>query len=412
MRKSYSLVLLALILVLPLTACAVTGRAKEKVTEKREAAGQVLEPTPTEVLVDTESAPTVAPEAKAEEDEQATATPAVATAAAPTQAVEEPTSAVDEPATGPAGGLMSNPEEALDSFRQRTTMQTQLEDGSWAPEITMETAWVREPEPARHMVMSGPSGLGDIETITIGQKQWTKMGEMWVMSEAEEELPQGGLPSDWEQLMREAQEATEGGMVLVGEETVNGVACKHYTVDASITIPFPVPADADEEALEMVPTEATVHQKGDMWVADQRDLPQVVIRSQTEAQMVLKRASGDMTTIMKQEMELYDINEPITIEPPSDEEMGAGASEYPMMEDAQIEMATQAMTVYSTASSVEDVVAFYEAEFPAAGWVQEGSTNLMMGMAMMQFTKEDASLTVNIQPGEEDETQVMLMTTP
>jgi len=416
MKKLYSLVLLMLVLALPLTACAITGRVAEKEAEVKaevqEAVEKMPEPTAT-ALPGEEPGATVVPEEKAGEDEQA--------GALPTRAAEEPTPSPEEaspvaeepspqPATGPSIGLVLAAEESLDSFRKQITTRTQQEGGSWGPEVKMELTWVREPEAATHMIMYDESGVAGAEMISIGDKQWVKIGEMWVMSEGAETSEQAEVPGDWDRLMREAQQAMEGGMSLVGEETVNGVHCKHYSVDAQVAIPFPLPQDAAQEAEETLLTEFVLHQKGDMWIADQSDLPQVAIRTRTEAHMTTKSPSGDEVTAIQQQIDLFEINEPVTIERPSDEEIGAAAGEYPMVPDAQIGMASENMTLYTTASSVEQVVAFYEAEMPAAGWAQEGTTNLMMDIAMMQFTKEAQSVNVTISPAEEGGTQVMLMT--
>jgi hypothetical protein len=72
---------------------------------------------------------------------------------------------------------------------------------------------------------------------------------------------------------------------LVDEETVNGIHCKHYVIDR------------DMPALHV-----------EAWVADQIDLPPVLIRG-------LRREKERNLTIYT-EINLTDINQPFTIEPP------------------------------------------------------------------------------------------------
>ena len=76
----------------------------------------------------------------------------------------------------------------------------------------------------------------------------------------------------------------DSDMVLGDEEMVNGVHCKHYVYDFG----------------------DTMHKE--IWVADQSDLPPVVIRGmfRMETSQMVTAAEGNV----------YDINTPITIEPP------------------------------------------------------------------------------------------------
>jgi formylglycine-generating enzyme required for sulfatase activity len=317
--------------------------------------------------------------------------------------------APDEPAAGPSGSLIVNPEEELDSFRRRSTSRTQMEDGTWSPDTRMELTWTKMPQPASHMVTFDGPGDISLEIITIGKTQWTKMDQIWVMSEIEDSAPGQVVASDWQAIMLQAQADIEGGTDLLGEETVNGVRCRKFTVDTDVAVPFPVPEDVDEGAMGMLPTEILVHQVGDMWVADDPGLPPVVIRFRTEGAMTTQTPAGDRTMIVAQEVDLLDINEPVTIEPPPAEDTGSAAVGYPMMADAELEMASDMMTVYSTAGSSVEVIAFYETEMAMAGWVQVKETDQMEGMSIMQFSRGDQSVEVTIQTLEPGRTQVSLM---
>ena len=128
---------------------------------------------------------------------------------------------------------------------------------------------VREP-PSWHLV----TGFG--EYVRIGDTFWVKAGDTWMQATAE----------DTEDAFDQLGDIMEpdSDMVLVGEETVNGVHCKHYVYDF----------------------EELMHKE--IWVADQSDLPPVVIRGmfRMETSQMVTEAEGNV----------YDINTPITIEPP------------------------------------------------------------------------------------------------
>jgi hypothetical protein len=204
----------------------------------------------------------------------------------------------------------------------------------------------------------------------------------------------------------------ESGMDLVGRETVNGVRCKRYTVDTEVAVPFPVPEDVDEGAMGMLPTEILVHQVGDIWLADDPDLPPVMIRSQTEGAMTTQTPAGERTMIIAQVNDLLDINQPVAIEPPPAEETGAEGVDYPMMPDAELETASDLMTLYSTAVPAAEVIAFYETEMTMAGWVQVEETSQSEGMSNMHFSRGDQSVEVAIQPLGPGRTQVSLIRIP
>ena len=100
----------------------------------------------------------------------------------------------------------------------------------------------------------------------------------------------------------------------IGRETINGIACKHYTYSGEATVQIA------EGALK---GEAWVRGQGESWVADQPGLPPVVIRNSGVSEMKMKApsgsgATGDIDVAMNVETELYDINTPITIKPPTD----------------------------------------------------------------------------------------------
>ncbi len=188
-----------------------------------------------------------------------------------------PTPSPGEQATPPAEQPGASVEVAslddLDSYRLDWSVQMQMSaGGGMKMSYTME--WVREP-PARHLVMSiggGPFG----EYTWIGDTVWAKIGDTWMQA------TEADTADAFDQLGEVM--TPDSDMVLAGEETVNGVHCKHYVYDFG----------------DMMHKE--------IWVADQSDLPPIVIRGmfRMETTQMVTEAEGNV----------YDINTPITIEPP------------------------------------------------------------------------------------------------
>jgi hypothetical protein len=123
------------------------------------------------------------------------------------------------------------------------------------------------------------------EAIWIENEVWVKQGEQWIKAENE----------DVEQAFEDFHSAfdVDEEMILVGQETVNGVHCKHYVDD-------------------YVGPNQTPKMHREVWVADQGDLPKVPVR----AIFRMENKSGQDTMITEIEANLYDINTPIEIKAP------------------------------------------------------------------------------------------------
>jgi hypothetical protein len=93
--------------------------------------------------------------------------------------------------------------------------------------------------------------------------------------------------------------------------------------------------------------------------------------------------------------ELTDINQPITIQPPAN--CSGAAEDIPVMADAQDQAAMGDMTTYSSPSTFEDVVAFYEKEMKAMGWTEtEGAGMSIEGMSTKSYTKDGRTVQIMI----------------
>jgi len=252
---------------------------------------------------------------------EATNAPSEKTTPAGEQPTEPPSAGKETPPpAGPSGetGPFDNPEKTLDSYRMRATMRMMEEgEGLFGGDFDSEVEWVREPA-ARHTVMYDSSGDIMMEIIMIEDDNWMNMGDgNWIHTKSgtEEEAPFS--PEDFQARLEDILKDMESGMKEVGKDTVDGVRCKRYTVDADVSMPFPVPEDVPEQAQRFLPKEMEGHVEGEICVADERGLPQVIIRSQTVQELTLKYASGkEEAMVYEEKRELYDLNKPIAIEPP------------------------------------------------------------------------------------------------
>jgi hypothetical protein len=193
----------------------------------------------------------------------------------------QPDAPENQPLAPPAEPLQVADLKGLNSYRLAMTYSSQPAGGP-ATEIVFTEEWVREP-PARRLSVSYGADMPTMEYIIVGGSAWMNVGGTWMVT-SETEV------QDANDNMAEFM-TPDSNMTPVGEETVNGVHCKHYILDV-------------ETDLE------TVHHE--MWVADQDDLPPVVIRAVYQVTISM----GETTLVNGGEINVSDINTPITIEPP------------------------------------------------------------------------------------------------
>ena len=241
------------------------------------------------------------------------------TSAAETSEEAQPAEEEEEEAPGSAGiaGEFANPEEVLDSYRMRMTYETQGEGGLLSAFMSdSEVEWTREPN-ARHTTTYGEAGEIMMETIQIEDETWMDMGTGW-MKTAGDAGAAGFDTSAMETSMEDLLSDMVGGLDADGSENINGTHCKRYQVDTDFSMDMPVPEDISPEAAAFMPQSIEGHVEGTIWVADGSGLPPVIIRSETTQEITLVYADREEVMVYDELRELYDINEPITIEAPDD----------------------------------------------------------------------------------------------
>ena len=322
---------------------------------------------------------------------------------APSGAEEAPSpteapSGVEEapsPTEAPAGGGETEEEEIslssvssglqnLDSYRSHFEMTfdgtTEGEAEHWVYE--MDAEYVREPF-AQHLVMRVPDAKEGFEMVQIGDVQYIIFEDQCMSTSVSEDEAMDTEILDPEDIIGGLENAHR----VRPDERVNGILCQHYTFD--------------ETAIVGVGIGGLTHAEGEAWVAVDGDY---VVRYTLEADGK-DPATGDEGHI-EWEYEIRDVNVPITIEPPSGCE--AAESEFPMMPDASDLTTMAGMTMYTSASSFDDVLAFYQEQMPANGWSDTGDTFITSDTAMLSYAKEERTATVTL-TGEDETVSVVIM---
>jgi hypothetical protein len=242
-----------------------------------------------------------APVAEATQPPTAELTQTLAPAAEPTQTLI-PT-ATPQPTDSPpqVAGL-----DSLASYRMQINWLIVSADGSTSTEANTLEERVRVGDPAMHLVavvpnMAEPGASITAETIYIGDTAYALQPDgTWLEMQMQgwEETGSDFWPVD------EVQDWT-----AVGEETVDGVSCRHYTFRQEI------PPEGERTLPVLV--------EGELWVTDQPDLPSVIVRQwvrwEGEGSPVpfAGPAAPGEVLITTLDARLSDLNAPIAIEAPA-----------------------------------------------------------------------------------------------
>jgi hypothetical protein len=173
----------------------------------------------------------------------------------------------------------------------------------------------------------------------------------------------------------------------VGMETVNGIKSKHYKYDEKSAALF-----------------AAAKVSGDIWIAVEGGYVVKEMVNWSGASGLFgtgSNAKGDG----KWNWELSDVNQAITINPP--ENCGGAASDIPVMKDATEKSSFGDTITYKSPSKLADVIEFYKAQMPSAGWKLEGEPTISDEYASLEFSKDGQTATVMLTT-DQSTTQVVI----
>lgn len=208
--------------------------------------------------------------------------------------------------------------EDLSSYRLQFKMRLGTEPESQFVQWKVTHAWVKQP-PAIHTIitMDGtglPGGASStrVEAIMLRDKTWGRIGVAdWQLTYYPEAQALRGNWEGLEKAFRRLQPA--------GEDIINGIRCKHYLIDENVT-----------GIVDFGFATMTAHAQGDLWLANQPDLPVVGIRLRVQLRtndwytprpssglaVPTRAASQPAKSVFDLEYDVSAINTPIRISPP------------------------------------------------------------------------------------------------
>ncbi|HEX7620719.1 MAG TPA: hypothetical protein VF359_05915 [Anaerolineales bacterium] len=161
-----------------------------------------------------------------------------------------------------------------------------------------------------------------------------------------------------------------------GSETVNGMASNKYTFD--------------ERALgESGFTQST----GQVWVAKDNG---VVVRYLLTTTAGVDYFGEGIEGVQTWEYNLTEVNQPVTFDLPAG--CPGGLVNAPLMPAAQTVRRLPGVTTYSIMGSIQDVLAFYQAQLPALGWAATGEPSVADTMGWVGFVQSNQQLSVIVTP--------------
>ncbi|MCB9419415.1 MAG: hypothetical protein H6667_06410 [Ardenticatenaceae bacterium] len=375
MRRMYWFVVLLLLLSLPALACSVFGSDEAEATAVPEAAPVVEESAPEVTAV------------------PPTAESAAEPAAEPTVAEETTT----EPAV-PESALSLNTIEELPFNSYRITMVLEVtgkkEDGQ---EVTqsMNSEFTVSNDPKIMNIAMNFSGIDETigsESIEMAQVDGTSymvIPEMGCITTSGGDILEENPFADMmapDQFLNDMNNAK-----YEGEETINGIATRHYSFDQSAMTGTDL---TDVNAAE-----------GHVYIAQDGDyLVRLTLDANGNIDLFDEGLVEDSQ--MHIEINLTDIDVPVEAAIPAacaaeDGSVGSVNSEFPMLEDATEITSFAGVLSYQTVTATEDVLAFYDDALTNEGWAKDEEGSFVAGSsAMVNYTREGVSLSVTISPNE------------
>jgi hypothetical protein len=248
--------------------------------------------------------------------------------------------------------------------------------------------WATRAPSAQRFIMQ--SDDGDVEFIQIGNDTWMRFGTEWMQTSSESESDFADILSggdDW------ISSIEDGDSEYLGRERMNGINTRHYRVkyNAGLLNWFD-----ESDGVDTV-NEGTA----EVWIADEPDLPRFAVKYAMDLAGTAEGAEVKMTMTQ----DVYDINQPFTIEAP--EGVGGLPDNVPVYPGATDVTSMTAFTMFTAPDDVATVTAFYEEALNDAGWQQEEGGMVSEEMVSTSWEKDGMTLSLMITSGS-DGTSVMI----
>jgi hypothetical protein len=287
----------------------------------------------------------------------------------PAEATEEsptPEAVTEEPVDFPALNLGRETLESYVSHFEMTVEDPEQAGGTpMVYELDMQV--VSDPF-AQHIVIQG-GGLGQsMEIVQIEGRQYLLVGaEQCIVSEAdiEDAAMEIFKPDD-------VIAGLEGARRVGSVEEVNGIPAHHYVFD-------------EQDIVWGGLTEV----EGELWVAAEGDYV-VKFTLQAQGEDPFTGRQGSLAWLY----ELMDVNVPLDIVPPA--ACQTAEEEFPLMPDAADVTRVGGMISYTSASSFEDVLAFYQEAMLAEGWTYNADAFVGSDEAVLSYTREGETASITL----------------
>jgi hypothetical protein len=233
--------------------------------------------------------------------------------------------------------------------------------------------WVQEytRDPGAYRI-SYESGGSTYEFVQIEDTAWYCFDDSCAQSEmsAEDAASSFGMSLD-------TMTPDESDMDYEGRETVNGISTRHYRVNLAFTT---LAALAQGDVSDI---------SSEVWLADESDLPSFVVKYETS----WRETRGEQEGEAYWSYQVYDINEPITIEPP--EGAAQWPDDVPSYAGATDVMLMGGLITFTTGDDVATVLDYYESGLASNGWTQT-SDNDYGAMVTQDWAKGAETLTLMV----------------
>jgi hypothetical protein len=251
--------------------------------------------------------------------------------------------------------------------------QGQAVDTSWS----MAEDFIVEPRAQRILWTGSESKGGEPATVTSWESIAVGGSTYMISTDASGTETCMALTTEDQSAPEQALSPDMWGSIsdarYVGKENVNGVETKHYAWNEGA---FGVFGLASGE--------------GDTWVAVDGGYVVKQVIEATGKGIFMAGTDEEGTTTW--EWNLTDANGNFEILPP--EGCESATQGIPMMADAAEKATMGDMMTYTSPSALADVVSFYKAEMPNAGWQLSGEPTVGEDFAMMEFTKEGSTASI------------------
>lgn len=285
----------------------------------------------------------------------------------------------------PGLGTLNDALEQFSSYRSRVEMRFEnSNDPSQSGTMAMDMARVREPRASSAEITMSGGFAEDVEGLVDGAAfSFVEVGDVSYSLIPGLGCISGGagpeVVDDFDDILDSDEVLGElQGAAYVGEETVNGLATHHYHFDESNL------SQSSDELQEV---------DGDVYISQEHGHVVRLVFDGVGQPDLLDNGDGEGTVHF--EYNVLEVDQPITIEPPS--ECTEASSDYPVMEGAN-ELATFAgLTTYTVNASLEEVVNFYHQEMTARGYDNSDEQFLGESTAILTYQAENMpDVTVNL----------------